>query len=234
MSDAGPTLGVLGGMGPLATTRFMERVVERTPADRDQDHLRMVVVSDPTVPDRTAAILEDGPSPVEPLRENARALEREGATLVAVPCNTFHYFYDDVQAAVTVPIVHMIRVVARHLERRGVERVGLLATTGTIRARVYHDALDGTGVEVVEPRDPDAVMDAIYDIKAGERDGPRAALSGACDRLLSRGASTVVAGCTEIPLVLDDHPSVVDPMSVMASVCVERLTGRAAVDPGTA
>lgn len=230
------TLGVLGGMGPQATASFMSAVIDRTPASRDQDHVPMVVYNDPTVPDRSAAILEDGDDPVPQLRENARELERAGADLVAVPCNTFHYFYESVRPAVDVPVLHMIRETADVLVDRGVDEVGLLATEGTLRTGVYHDVLEEYGVAVREPADTDAVMDAIYRIKAGEHDRPRAALESACDAFVADGVSAVVAGCTEIPLVLDERPALVDPMAVLADACVrevkesDRATARTAPD----
>lgn len=221
--DSAGILGVLGGMGPLATTTFMEKVIETTPAHVDQEHVRMVVFNDPTIPDRSAAIIDGAESPVPSLRETAHELERAGVDVIAVPCNSFHYFYDDVASAVDVPIIHMVRQTAARIDALGIAEAGLLGTEGTIRAGVYHDVLEERGIEVVEPTDIGAVMDAIHRVKAGETDAAQETLEAAYETLHADGVEVVIAGCTEIPIALPHRPALVDPMDVLAHVSVRAV-----------
>ncbi len=221
-------LGVLGGMGPEATAYFTSLVTELTPAERDQDHIPMLVLSDPKIPDRSEAILRGGPSPVERAVADLRIMEDLGVELVAVPCNTFFHFYDEVASRTSLEIVHMPREVADLLHGAGVERVGLLSTTGLVRSGLYQRLLADRGIEVVLPRDQDEVMRAIYEIKAGRKAAARLALVRAARRLLDGGSQLVVEACTEVPLVLGGEPiPLLDPMEVVARICVDRFKGTA-------
>jgi aspartate racemase len=223
-----PVVGVLGGMGPAATADFFQKLVEATPAEIDQDHLRVLVWSDPLVPDRTAALLGDGPDPTSWLIRGARLLVAGGADLIAVPCNTAHAFLDAVEAEVGVEIVHMIDRTARAVAELdpGIRRVGLLATPGTVRARLYDSWLSRHGIAVVAASEAErrVVTEAIARVKAGHR-GPSeaAAIAEIGGRLVGRGAQALIAGCTEIPLVFepaDTSVPVVDPTAVLADAVV--------------
>lgn len=219
-------LGVLGGMGPEATAYFMLLVVRLTPAEKDQDHVEMIVINDPKIPDRSAAILEGGPSPVPRILRDLKMLESLGVDLVAVPCNTFFYFYDDVASRTSLPIVHMIEEAARLVSEAGLKSVGLLATSGAVRVGLYQRYLEPAGIEVVLPENQDDVMRAIYEIKAGRKELARPLLLRVGRSLVEEGAQVVMAGCTEVPLVLtkDDIP-LLDPMEVVARICIDRLKG---------
>ncbi|HXF67998.1 MAG TPA: amino acid racemase, partial [Burkholderiales bacterium] len=132
-------LGVLGGMGPLATVDFMRKVIEATPARSDQEHLPLIVYSVPQVPDRTAAILQGGASPLPAMLRGIEVLGRAGAQALAIPCNTAHYWYDELVRQGGLPILHIADAACAALERRGVRgaAVGLLATSGTLAAGFY-------------------------------------------------------------------------------------------------
>ncbi|GAA2804337.1 aspartate/glutamate racemase family protein [Saccharopolyspora taberi] len=222
----GPTVGVLGGMGPAATADFYAKLIRATPADTDQEHLRVIIWSDPTTPDRTRALLEGGTDPTPWLTYGARVLAAGGADVIAVPCNTAHAFLPAVIERVGVPLVHMIERTSRHLAalRPPVREVGLLATTGTVRAGLYGEWLAAAGVALLEPdaaSQADEVMAAIRLIKAGRRDP--GLLASAARRLVERGAQAVIAGCTEVPLGLraDDLPvPLVDPTQVLAEAVI--------------
>lgn len=217
-------LGVLGGMGAHTTPRFMEDVIELTDVEKDQDHIEMSVVHDPTIPDRTRAIIGEGEDPVSYLRDDVRKLDEIGADLIAVPCNTFHYFHSDVQSITDTRVIHMIDEVVKYLEEIGIDSVGLLATDGTITSGLYHDPIKDAGIEIHTPECNDDVMDAIYRIKAGEEEIPRRKLMNASEQLLSRDAEKVIAGCTEIELVLGhDIDHFVHPGRIMAKECVTEL-----------
>lgn len=233
-TDDHPVVGVLGGMGPAATADFFQKLVIATPADTDQDHLRVLIWSDPLVPDRTAALLHDGPDPTAWMTRGARLLVAGGADLIAVPCNTAHAFLAAVERDVGVEIVHMIDRTARKVAALApaVGRVGLLATPGTVRAGLYDSWLSRYGVGVVAPSPADqlAVTEVIARVKAGHRGRAQAtAIAEVGQRLVDRGAQALIAGCTEIPLVFGSGRAtvpVIDPSAVLADAVVAAVVGR--------
>ncbi|SDO05537.1 aspartate racemase [Streptomyces sp. cf386] len=240
--DTSEIIGILGGMGPAATADFYAKLVATTPGAGDQDHLRAVIWSDPTIPDRTEALLGDGPDPTPWLLDGSRVLREAGATVIAIPCNTAHAFVPRIADHVGLPIVHMIGEVARHLTTLSprIHTAGLLATTGTVRAGLYQEWLDRVGIRLVLPdatSQDHEVMTAIHAVKAGLEAGTHEAasttalLTRAAQRLTEQGAQSVIAGCTEIPLGLPaeavDVP-LVDPALVLARALVRRArAGRA-------
>lgn len=210
MSAGRATIGVIGGMGPDATVDFFAKLVAASHGERDQDHLRVLIDNDPSVPDRTAAIEGRGPSPAPHLARMAQGLISQGATVLVMPCNSAHAFAEAiVTAAGGVPFLDLIETTVAATTRRlpGVRRVGLLATDGTLTARLYHDAYARASVEALAPLGDDQanVMAAIYAVKrGGANEGELARLRLACERLLERGAEALIAGCTEIPLLLHE------------------------------
>jgi aspartate racemase len=228
------TIGILGGMGPEATVDLFHRIVGATPAACDQEHLHIVVDNDPSVPDRTEAILSANTEPVvEKLTAMARRLEAAGADFLVVPCNTAHYFLDRVRPAVSVPFLDMIgETVDAILQRHpGTRRVGLLATTGALRTRLYHDRCASAGLSVVEPNEDSqqAVMAAIHAVKSAGADAKAAgALERAAAELVTAGAEVVIAGCTEIPLALEPEKvsvPLINPTEELARAAVRMALG---------
>ena len=202
------TIGIIGGMGPLATADLLEKIILHTKASCDQDHLRVFIDSNTNIPDRTAAILQGGADPVPELTASARGLERHGAELLLMPCNTAHYFYDAVQASVSVPVLHMIRLTAQALRERGVRTAGLLATDGTVQTGLYQQCFEGAGIRLLIPdeRGQRAIMDMTYEgVKAGNLDYDAAAAREAMEALLRQGAETLILGCTELPLAVKQY-----------------------------
>ncbi len=222
------TIGIIGGMGPLATADLFEKIILHTKASRDQDHLRVLIDSNTNIPDRTAAILHGGADPVPELAASARGLERQGAELLVMPCNTAHHFYDAVQASVSVPVLHMIRLTAQALRERGVAAAGLLATDGTVQAGVYQRCFAGSGIRLLTPDGPGqrAIMDMIYQgVKAGRRDYDAGAAGAAMEALLRQGAETLILGCTELPLAVKLYGiglPVTDPTLELALAAIHR------------
>jgi aspartate racemase len=222
-------IGILGGMGPAATADLYRKIIEATPADRDQEHIPVVIHADPRVPDRTEALLHGGPNPTPWLIEGARALERMGATFIVIPCNTAHAFLARVQPHVERPILSMIDATVDTIRERypGANVVGLLATNGTIASGVYQRALEARGLAALVPEEAvqeRCVMPAIQAVKAGEvGDAPTALMVEAAEGLRERGAEVLIAGCTEIPLILRaEHVSValVDATDALARTAV--------------
>lgn len=232
----GLPVGVLGGVGPMATAYFLRRVVDLTLAERDQDHLDMVVLNHASIPDRTDFVLgrsEDDPGRV--LAADARRLERFGVSFLVMPCNTAHHFTRQVLEAVDTEFVSIVEETVRAAVERvpDAPRVGLLATAGTVASKVYADAFGARGVEVVVPDEADqqVVNSLIYDdVKAGRAADP-ARLRGVADRLVQRGAGVVILGCTELSVMARDHdlldePEFLDSMEVLVRTTIERAGGQ--------
>lgn len=224
-------VGVIGGMGPLATVDLYRKIVEHTLADCDQAHVRTIIDSNTNIPDRTAALLSGGESPVRELQSSARLLERAGAQVLVMPCHTAHCFYDEVQAAVQVPVLNMIDLTVQELKRRGVARAGLLATDGAVQSGIYQRHFEGSGIELLLP-DPEgqaALMDMIYSgVKAGRSDYDTQAVRTALDSLIDAGAQTLILGCTELPPAFEmyglDYPNL-DPTLTLALAAITASGG---------
>jgi aspartate racemase len=196
-------------MGPGATVDFMAKVIAMTPASGDQDHVHMIVDHNPAVPNRQAAILDSGEDPAPALAGMARRLETAGADFLVIPCNTAYVFAESIVAAVDIPLVSIIDVTIDAIRKQAPEAaaVGVLATDGCLAAGVYQDALSAAGLEVVLPDENELsqLMNLIYGIKGGDQGAAVAqAMAALAHALESRGAQAIIAGCTEIPLVLDD------------------------------
>ena len=199
------TIGIIGGMGPLATADLFEKIVRHTRAASDQEHLHVLIDSNTNIPDRTAALLRGGADPTPELTGSARRLEEMGAQVLIMPCNTAHNYYDAIAAAVSVPVLHMVRLTAQALVERGVKKAGLLATDGTVRTGIYQKSFAGSGVELLTPDEAGqrAVMEMIYQgVKAGDMAFDAQPARQAMERLLAAGAEVLILGCTELPLAV--------------------------------
>lgn len=224
-------VGVLGGMGPAATIDFMAKVLRHSQAGAatEQDHVRLIVDSNPALPDRNAAIAGTGPSPAPGLVAMARGLAGAGAELLVMPCNAAHAFADAVIGATPLPFVHLIEetVAAVAREHPAARRIGVLAVNGAVQAQLYERALATRGLAPVVPTDAERAdfMRGVWAIKAGALDEGRATVRATAEALVSRGASVIVAGCTEVPLVLatdDLAVPLIDSTDVLARQAVLR------------
>jgi len=235
-------IGIVGGVGPAATVDFMDKVIKWTDAGHDREHIKMVVEHNPQIPDRTENLIGEGADPTVSLYAACKKLESQSANLIAIPCNTAHAFVERIQRHLGIPIVNMIfetvQFVKAHCSGRG--DIGLLATTGTVKCRVYHDILDAAGFKIITPDDAHQakVMEAIYGdngVKAGFTEGPcRENLMAALAHLVDRGAGVVILGCTELPLLLSHNEAfpvqdriiaVLDPTDVLARKVVQYAQG---------
>ncbi len=194
------TIGVIGGMGPAATADFLVRLVRGVSAADDRDHPRIIVDSNPHVPDRNAALAGRGPSPGPALAAMARGLAAQGAELLAMPCNAAHGWADDIRAATDLPFIDMVEASVAQLS--GARTVGLIAVAATLDARLYHRPLEAAGIRVIEP-DRAEVAALVARVKAGDT-GPdaHARATALAAGLVAHGADRLLAACTEIPLVL--------------------------------
>jgi len=214
---AGRMIGILGGMGPEATLDLYRYIIELTPASKDQDHIRVLIYSNPKIPERTKSIVGDGKSPLADLIESAKLLEKAGADIIAMPCNTAHYFLPRMQPQVSIPILDMIEETCRKLRETlpEIRTVGLLAAIGTVHSGLYHRALERARIEVLTPSETDqaTIQAAIGQVKAGAAGRlTRETFQSIGAQLVAAGAGAVILGCTEIPLAFDpgdvDYPSI--------------------------
>ncbi|WP_144142735.1 amino acid racemase [Paraburkholderia sp. BCC1884] len=235
-------VGVVGGLGPAATVDFMAKLVRNTPAACDQDHLKVMVEQNPQIPDRTAALLDDGADPTLALYAACRTLEDGGADLIAIPCNTAHAFVERIQPSLGIPIVNMLTCTADYLRDTfpGLREIGVLATSGTLASCVYQQSLEARGFAQITPSASAQarLMNAIYGpkgVKAGYTAGECADdLAVAVNDLVAQGVQVIVLGCTELPLLARDATlacpgglvvRLVDPTDVLARRCVAYALG---------
>lgn len=220
-------IGIIGGMGPEATADLYMKILNATPATKDQDHIHTIINSNPKIPDRVQAILYGGPSPLEELKEIAQSLEQMGATILVMPCITVHYFYKEIQESVGIPIYHVAEGVKDYIVETysHAKRVGVLSTTATKETGIFVEALSHLTVIHPEAAMQEAnVMEAIFGpdgIKLGNRVGrPKDLLKEAADYLINeKQCDLIIAGCTEVELALkkeDISVPLVDPMKVTA------------------
>lgn len=225
-------IGIIGGMGPEATASLFVKIIKATRADKDQDHFRIIIDNNPKIPDRTAAILGRGESPVPAIVKTAKNLEKMGAEIALLPCNTSHYFFDEIQSRLNIPVINMIAGLADHISRvyPHIKKAGLLATTGTIKTGLYQKYMPDLQILYPCPvTQEEKVMRAIYGengIKAGNTsEEPMLLLKQAAGELIAAGAELIIAGCTEIGLVLKpEHISkpLLDPMDIVAKTVAGR------------
>ena len=219
-------LGIIGGMGPEATIELFSRIVKATPANCDQEHIHILIDNDPQIPDRTAAILGRGPDPFPALSTAARRLERAGASLLIMPCNTAHYWMYALRQSVSIPILDMIGLTAERIqsEFQAACPIGILATEGTVRAGLYQRALQSAGFPALLP-DPDVqelVTNVIYSVKAGDH-GEASKLGQVGRKLADCGARGLILGCTELSVLahsVDFSVASFDPLQALAERAV--------------
>ena len=216
-------LGVIGGMGPLATVSFYERVVLNTAAKCDNEHIDMVVLSHASMPDRTKCIIENkGREFLEVIKKDFKILEDIGVEAVAIPCNTSHYFFDEFKKFTSLRIINMIEETILEVKKRGIEKVAVFGTLGTLNSKVYEKYANQHGllVKEVSPEDKQAVMDIIYDIKETNcLDGRRFVdiLSRYCD-----DETVGIIACTELSLLdIPEDINTIDALNVLVKRSIE-------------
>ncbi|ADL12065.1 aspartate/glutamate racemase family protein [Acetohalobium arabaticum] len=219
------TVGILGGMGPQATVNLFQKVINFTDAECDQDHIQALINNNPQIPDRTEYILGDGEDLTPHLIKGAIKLQQLGADYLAMPCNTAHYFYDEVVRYMDIPFLNMIEEVAAEVDRKygNDSKVGLLATTGTYQVGIYEKVLQESGVNLITPDESgkEAVYDVIYKVKEGFDDIKFQSVNNLLAEMKKQGVSVVILGCTELPLIKDKLDSEIDYMD-----CTEILAQR--------
>ncbi|MCP5102102.1 MAG: aspartate/glutamate racemase family protein [bacterium] len=217
-------------MGPEATVRLFDLIVQCTNAESDQAHIPIMIVNNPKVPDRTVHIVSGGPSPLPLLVEGAKKLEKAGADIIIMPCHTAHHYYSDIIPHIGIPFLHIQQETRHYVEwkYKELKRFGLLATTGTVNTGLFQNIFYEKELEVIEPgeEEQEIVMAAIYGekgIKAGFKEEPRHLLMNVIRQLKEQKAEAIIAGCTEISLVLnplEDLLPVIDPLQIIAQAAI--------------
>jgi aspartate racemase len=227
-------IGILGGMGPESTALFFQKIIRFTPAKKDQEHIKIIIYNDPQIPDRTTALLNMGESPLHMVKKDLVFLERSGVDFIVIPCVTMHYYYEEMTTYIKTPIVNMVQEIVSFIKTQypGSDHIGILATSGTIRCRIFQSALQQESLVSILPDhdEQELLMDSIYGekgIKAGFTDGhPKEQIIGVAGSLIRNGAEVVIAGCTEIPIVLkqeDIGTPLVDSLDVLAKAAIMRV-----------
>lgn len=227
------TIGILGGMGPEATAYFFSLIIKRTRAEKDQDHVPIIIYNNPKIPPRTDALIRKGPSPVPLLRQGLRMLEKSGAGIIVIPCITAHAFLSRIGRKDTIHLLDILEETVNYTKKNipGLACAGLIASTGTVKSGIFEQAFSRAGIEIIKPPagDQKRIMEAIFGkkgIKAGVTSGrPNRWILGAARKLIRRGAGAVIAGCTEVPLVLHDEDlsvPLVEPLRIAAEASIIR------------
>lgn len=223
-------IGILGGMGPEATIDLFYKIIKLTPAEKDQEHLRIIIDNNPKIPDRTAAILGKGEDPIPALQETAKNLEKAGADFIIIPCNTAHYFLSSLQESVNIPVLNMIGETAKETKKRipQIKKVGLLATLGVYHSRIYHQYFKKFYIRVISPgeKDKEEMMKIIYTVKAGDlSDKVKKDILKIAQKLIDKGTEAIIAGCTEISLILKEEDisvPLIDPTQILAKIAIQK------------
>lgn len=219
-------LGIIGGLGPMATVYFTELITAMTEAYKDQDHLKMIAYYAPDIPDRTEFILgKSTADPVKGITEAGLALKTIGADFLAIPCITAHCFHNEIESNTGLKVLHAIRETADLLVSEGVKSVGLMATEGTVQCKVFQNELVSRGIEVILPSEEmqKRVTSLIYsDIKCGKKPDMDDFFAVKTE-LRKNGAEVVILGCTELSLIKRSYSpgdNVLDVLEVLAKAAV--------------
>jgi len=230
-------VGILGGMGALATVDLFQKIVLQTGAKSDRDHIHIIVDNNTKIPDRTDAIIGSGESPLTYLIRSAMKLEMMGADVLIMPCNTAHHFLDDITPFIEIPFINMIEEVAKEIQARyGGRRVGLLSTKGTSQSGVYDGVLKGYGLNCMKPDETlqRTVTDVIYAVKKGDMDYGKTDLLRVLKQMRDDGADVFILGCTELPIAFQhmhiSEPSI-DPTDILARRTIE-FVGKRVIGAG--
>lgn len=231
-------LGIIGGMGSVAAAYFFKRLVELTPAETDQQYVDVVLHNNTRIPDRTDGIIGDGPSPLPELEKSVADLNGLGADFLAFACITSHYFVDQLQTNSKAQIISAVTETAAYCHKAGLKKVGVIGSTGAIKLELFQSKLRDHGIEALILNDSDQLeffTEPIYEswgIKTGHTTGrPRDLINRGAETLIDAGAEAIIAGCSELPLVLSDRElpvPLIDSIDIVLGVAIQRCLGVAA------
>ena len=229
MINGRKVIGIIGGMGPMATADLFIKIIENTQASCDQAHLHVLIDNNTDIQDRTDCILAGSDAPLYPMIEAADRLTAQGADILIMPCNTAHYYFDGLQAHASVPVLNMPELTAEYCEKEGIRCAAILATAGCLQSGVYDPFFKARGIRLLQPSEEgvQALMHLIYaEVKAGVPAHPEI-LYPEMEKLKKEGAETFLLACTELPLVFGaDTPfSCIDPTLILARAAITAAGG---------
>ncbi len=220
-------VGIIGGMGPEATLDLFQKIIINTPANNDQEHLPILIDNNPQIHDRTAFLINGGPNPFPQLLDSAKKLQAGGAEAICMPCNTAHYFLEELEKEIFIPFISIIdsTYLAITREMPTVKKIGLFATAGTIKTHIYHKVFEKGGIELINTSEEDQqmMMEVIYGVKAGRIQDQIKVFQMLVEKVADLGAEAMIAGCTEFPLLLKHITPPVpffDPTLILAKAVV--------------
>ncbi|SCH16490.1 MULTISPECIES: aspartate/glutamate racemase family protein [unclassified Romboutsia] len=227
------TVGVIGGLGPMATVYFYDMVVRMTDAKTDQDHIDMVIANRATTPDRTDYIIgKSKNSPVDILKKDAKRLENFGSDFLVITCNTAHYFYDEIQKSVNIPVLNIIEETVKHAKEQGHKKLGILATTGNISTNLYQNMCKKYDIDylVLDENRQANIMSIIYDdIKSGNPANMNK-FNDIVNNLKENNCDGAILGCTELSILKNDNnlddEFYIDSLGVLAVKTIENCNKR--------
>ncbi|OLS03030.1 cysteate racemase [Tissierella creatinophila] len=222
-------LGILGGMGPLATVKLFEMIVSMTDANNDQEHIHIIVDNNTKVPDRTSFLLDKNKeNPNLLLIESAKRLEKAGVDLIVMPCNTAHYYYEEIKSYINIPFLNMIEETAIWIKENypSLKKIGLLATDGTIKAGIYDEIFLKYDIEIITPsKDKQKyIYELIYNMKENKNQKSLDGIYSAMSEIENEGAEIFIAGCTEVSVALNTFKiegEFVDPMKIISEKAIK-------------
>ncbi|TCO75227.1 cysteate racemase [Marinisporobacter balticus] len=223
-------IGILGGMGPLATADLFKKIVLLTDANSDNEHIPILIDNNTEIPDRTEHIINNGEDPTMHLIKSAIGLEKMGADVIIMPCNTAHYFYEKIIKYVDVPFLHMIEETAKEIKSKypNVKKIGLLATEGTYQSLIYDKIFEKYDLPLVKPKEGNKkyIMELIYNIKKGKMDMDLTNFKNVLKELKEDEVDIFILGCTELPVAfeifeMDKEFACVDPTKVLAYSAIQ-------------
>jgi len=221
------TIGILGGMGPLATADLFKKIITLTDASKDNEHIYIIVENNTKIPDRTDYIINNGEDPTKHMIKSAIRLEMMGSDVIVMPCNTAHYFYDEIIKYVDIPFINMIVETAEETKKLySNKKIGLLATEGTYRAGIYDRVFTEYGLELVKPdaEKEKYVMELIYGIKSGKKNIDLTNFQTVLSEFKKQGAEAFILGCTELPVAFEKfniEEKYIDPTKILACSAIK-------------
>jgi len=225
------TLGVIGGMGPQATQCFYQDIIDNTIAQKDQDHIDMVIINHASMPDRTSAILSGATEPVySRLKNDVEKLIKFGVDYIAMPCNTSHYFIDKLKSENDVSFIDMIEETAAVIKKRNINKVGLMATEGTVKSKIYETKMKKYGIEIILPSEEKQsyIMQIIYDQVKSGIDPDKEMFEKISEELKEKGAQAIILGCTELSYynkLYNLSEFYIDAQAILVKKCIEVCGG---------
>ncbi|MCF6465836.1 aspartate/glutamate racemase family protein [Clostridium sp. Cult2] len=227
-------VGVLGGMGPLATMDLCNKIIYYTDAHKDNDHIHLIIDNNTEIPDRTEYILGRGEDPLKYLIKSAVTLENMGANFIIIPCNTAHYFYDNLCKFIGIPIINMIEETAKTIKDKyvGINKIILLSTEGTYKSKIYSKIFQKYDLEIISPEAEERkyVTKLIYNIKEGVLDSNISDFKKMINGLLRNNHVPIILGCTELPVAFERYRildwDLIDPTKILAIKAINAAGGR--------